>query len=119
MDELREEKSFQKGSLGFWNTVQFTLPLIKNPLYSFITIIIPVAFLSLVNIAIFFQGNDFPAKISAIATLLIAYTTLLPTVRERMPRTPTITLIDLMLYSVILMSLMVLVRGFIDRNTDA
>lgn len=75
-----------------------------------------MVFLSLINLAIFFQEQSLSDRIASIAVLLLAYTTFLPVVRDRIPPSPNITLIEIMLYAIMLSSTLCLLRSFLDRD---
>ena len=101
-----------------WNVAVFEFKLFRYPLTTVIEILIPAVFLALINLAIYFQEVGLSNRISSIATLLVAYTTFLPTVRQRIPPSPRLTLIEVLLYAIMLSSSLCLLRSFIDRNIN-
>lgn len=76
----------------------------------------PIIFLALINLAIFFQEQSLSNRISSIAILLLAYTTFLPTLRNRIPPSPKITLIETFLYAIMISSTLCLLRSFLDHS---
>lgn len=60
----------------------------KYPLTTILSLFFPLVLLAIINLAIFFQSNDIAARIASIATIMVAYTAFLPTVRELIPTTP-------------------------------
>lgn len=96
--------------------VHFKLKLIKDPLQTFLSVLMPLAFISIVNFSVYMMDNVFNDRIATIATLLITYTTFIPTIRQRTPITPRMTLIDVLIISVMLLSIFSLVRSIIDRG---
>lgn len=96
----------------------FEFKLFRHPLTTVIEILIPAVFLALINLAIYFQEVALSNRIASIATLLVAYTTFLPTVRQRIPPSPRLTLIEMLLYAIMLSSSLCLLRSFIDRNEN-
>jgi len=99
-----------------WNTIVFKCRFFRHTEVILITIIVPIVFLSFINLAIFFQEQSLANRISSIVMLLLAYTTFLPIVRNRIPPSPKITLIQLLLYAVMLSSTLCLLRSFLNRN---
>lgn len=83
------------------------------------TIYLPVLLLAIISLAVFFQDFSLSGRISSIATLMVAYTAFLPTVRESIPPSPNVTMVDIILYSLISTCLMCLVRSWIDREKPA
>jgi hypothetical protein len=75
---------------------------------------VPMMLLSIVNLGIFLQGNSLSSRLSAIATLLVAYAAFIPTIRARVPTTPDVTISDIMLYTLMLLSLLCFLRSYID-----
>ena len=55
-----------------------------------LTIFIPLWLLSVINLGIFFQDNALADRIASIASLMIAFVALIPTIREQIPPNPKI-----------------------------
>lgn len=72
--------------------------------------------MSLINLGIFFQDNVFSSRLSNLATLLVAYSAFFPTIRARIPPSPSITMIDLIVYSIISTSLLCFIRSFLNKE---
>jgi hypothetical protein len=88
----------------------------RFPLTDLITIFVPLLLLSLINLTIFFQDNTLSGRVSSIATLMVAYSAFLPTVRTRIPPSPNFTFIDFFVYSLLSSSVLCLLRSYLDRN---
>jgi hypothetical protein len=71
--------------------------------------------LAVINLCIFFQNYNLAERIASIATLMVAYTAFLPTIRESIPPSPSITLVDIILYSLISTCFLCLLRSWFDR----
>jgi hypothetical protein len=63
----------------------FVLPLFKHPLPILFSIFAPVVFLALLNLIIFFQDPNLATRICSIATLMVAFIALFPTIRAQIP----------------------------------
>ena len=71
----------------------FKLPLYKFPLDSIVIIFLPLWLLAVLNLGIFFQSYVLADRLMNIAALMIAFIALIPTIRERLPPSPSITLV--------------------------
>lgn len=90
--------SFEAQSLGEdkiknFQFAHFKIPLYKYPSVALITIFAPLWILGWLNLAIFFQDNGLGNRIAEIATLMIAFVALIPTIRDQIPPNPSITFI--------------------------
>ena len=61
--------------------------------------------------AIFFQDFGLADRIASIATVMVAYTSYLPVVRQAIPPTPNITFIEVLIYTSIVINIFCLVEG--------
>lgn len=69
---LRREKRRESScSPNYSQYTHFVIPLYKYPGNSLLTIFIPVALLSLLSLAIFFQENNLSERIGLIATMVL------------------------------------------------
>jgi hypothetical protein len=71
----------------------FETGIYRFPANTLLMIFIPLWLLALINLAVFFQNHEIKNRIANIATLLVAYSAFLPTVRSKIPPSPNITLI--------------------------
>lgn len=99
-----------------WDTVTLKISIYRHPFTFILSIFLPTILLALFNLAIFFQEQSLGGRIGAVATLLVAYAAFLPTVRERIPPSPRVTLFEICLYAVMSTSMLCLVRSWIDRT---
>ena len=60
----------------------FHFPLYKIPGVTLATIFVPLIFLGLINLAIFFQEPALGDRVLSIATLMIAFVGLIPIIRD-------------------------------------
>lgn len=72
----------------------------RYPVNIIILIFVPLWILSFTNIVIFWASpSDVSGRLQTISGLMIAYAALLPTIREKIPPSPNITLLEFMIYS--------------------
>lgn len=90
----------------------------KYPFTTVLTIFLPIMMLAVLNLAVFFQENSLSGRISSLATIMVAYTAFLPTVRDRIPPSPTITAMDLILMGLCCNCMLCLLRSFLDFGQD-
>lgn len=76
----------------------FVIPLYKYPGNSLMTIFIPLFLLSLLSLAIFFQPNDLSDRLGSIATMVLGYIALIPSIKEQLPPSSRITVIEIVIY---------------------
>ena len=84
----KEEKKAAKPKAPkakYYQYVHYVVPLYKYPLNSLATIYIPVFLLSLLSLAIFFQENNLSERIGSIATMVLGYIALIPSIKEQLP----------------------------------
>jgi hypothetical protein len=84
-----------------------------------LTIFIPLILITILTLFTFVQGPDMNDKIGNIATLMIVYVGLMPVINDSLPPTTKITLIDLVLYSQLGISVLCLIRGYMIKDYDA
>lgn len=96
----------------------FVIPLYKYPGNSLMTIFIPLFLLSLLSLAIFFQPNDLSARLGSIATMVLGYIALIPSIKEQLPPSSRITVIEIVIYISTLCCLFSLVESLlIDESS--
>ena len=76
-----------------------------------LTIFIPLVLITILTLFTFVQGPNFNDKIANIATLMIVYVGLMPVINDSLPPTTKITLIDIVLYFQLTISVLCLIRG--------
>lgn len=87
------------------------------PLSALTTILMPVLWLSLINLVIYYQQVSLANRISNIALLLLAFVTFLPAVRIRIAQSPKFTILEIMLYLTMVSSFFCLLRSVVSRNS--
>jgi hypothetical protein len=92
------------------------IPLYKYPGNSLATIFIPIFLLSLLSLAIFFQQNDLSNRIGSIATMVLGYIALIPSVKEQLPPSSRITVIEIVIYISTLCCLFSLIESFMIED---
>ena len=94
-----------------FKVVSFNIPFYKYPIMDALTIFIPLVLITILTLFTFVQGPNFNDKIANIATLMIVYVGLMPVINDSLPPTTKITLIDIVLYFQLTISVLCLVRG--------
>ena len=74
--------------------------------------------LGVLNLAVFFQENSLSGRVSSLATIMVAYAAFLPTIRDRIPPSPSITAMDLILVALCSNCMLCLLRSFLDFSQD-
>ena len=88
------------------------------------TIFIPLWLLTFVSVYIYFQTTEIVNRILNVAGLMIAYAAIQPIVRDNIPEATTITLVDILIYSDLIINILFLVgsislRPYYDSPTTA
>jgi hypothetical protein len=85
--------------------------LYKFPLSAILTIFTPLFFLDILNFGILFQDKNLEDRIAAIATLVLAFAALIPTIRSQIPPNPTITLVEILVYLQTLPTILAIIQS--------
>lgn len=89
----KDEKPSKPQKVKYFQYAHFQFPLYKYPSVALATIFIPLWLLGLINLFVFFQTSTLDNRLATIATLMIAFVALIPTIRGSLPMTPTITFV--------------------------
>ena len=109
----KKEKKKKLPKVKYSQYTHFVIPLYKYPGNALATIFIPVFLLSLLSLAIFFQQNDLSNRIGSIATMVLGYIALIPSIKEQLPPSSRITVIEIVIYISTLCCLFSLVESFL------
>lgn len=71
----------------------FQVGVYKHPTVTIATIFLPLWILAIINLGIFFQANELSQRIASIASIMVAFIALIPTIRSQIPNYPTIVFI--------------------------
>lgn len=83
-----------------WRFVKFTFQMYRYPTNTLVIIFVPMVILSFINLMIFWGSvTDVSSKLQTVAGLMIAYAALLPTIRDKIPPSPRITLMEYLVYA--------------------
>lgn len=63
-----------------------------------LTVFLPLWLLGVINMAIFLEDNGLGDRIANLSALLIAFVALIPVIREQIPPSPKITLVEWLVY---------------------
>jgi hypothetical protein len=89
------------------------------PTTTILTVFIPIWLLGVINIAIYFQKTEFKDRIANLSLVILAYMAFFPTIRDKIPPSPNFTIIDIILYALLLTSLLSLISsGYTDGKDD-
>jgi hypothetical protein len=78
--------------------VHFRISLYKYPGVNLISIFVPLWILGIINLFIFFQERVLADRIAGIATLTLAFIAFIPTINDKIPQTPNIKLVEILVY---------------------
>ncbi len=103
----QSKKKYKKSKFPIWEFVHIEIPIFKYAVIDMIRIFVPILILSIISLLIFVQenatdGNGFTTLAKRIASgcsLMIAYIALIPMMRSKLPPTPSLTLIEILIYS--------------------
>lgn len=104
-----------------WQFVHIEIPIYKYAVIDMIGIFVPILVLSVISLFIFQQENGLDAagntelskRIASGLSLMIAYVALIPVVRENLPPTPAVTLVEILIYLSTLPNLLAIVSVFV------
>jgi len=94
----------------------FKIPMFRYPIVDMMTIFIPLWLLSFVSIYIYFQTTEIIARIVNVAALMIAYAAIQPIVRINLPEATSITFVDVLIYSELVINILFIVSSISHRN---
>jgi hypothetical protein len=80
-----------------------------------VTIFLPLWSLSLINLCLFFCENDYAQRLTAIATLTLAFIPTVQVVRGQIPSTPKVTFVEIAIYAEIFSTFLFLVESYTKR----
>ena len=116
---VKAEKAAGKVSVKYFQYTHFIIPLYKYPGNALATIFIPIFLLSLLSLAIFFQSNHLSERIGSIATMILGYIALIPSIKEQLPPSSKITVLEIVIYVSTLCCLFSLIESFlIDDHSE-
>lgn len=82
----------------YFQYTHLVIPLYKYPGNSLITIFLPVLLLAMLSLAIFFQEPQLSGRIGSIATMFLGYIALIPSIKEQLPPSSKLTVIETLVY---------------------
>jgi hypothetical protein len=78
--------------------VHFRIVMYKYPGVNLISIFVPLWILGVINLFIFFQDRTLANRIASIATLTLAFIAFIPTINDKIPQTPNIKIVEILVY---------------------
>lgn len=82
------------------------------------TIFLPMLLFAIINLAIFYESNSLKNRIGNLATLIIAFVQIVSVVRESIPPTPKVTMVEILVYLLLLSNLLCLIEGIIRYHNE-
>jgi hypothetical protein len=101
---------------GYYQYVHFVIPLYKYPGNTLCTIFIPMLLLAALSLSIFFQENNLSDRIGLIATMVLGFIQLIPSVKNELPPSSKITILEITIYIETLCCMLPLIESFIIGN---
>jgi hypothetical protein len=104
--------------------VDVEIPIFKYPVIDIIRIFVPIMILSVISMMIFVQENamdynnftELAKRIASGCSLLIAYVALIPMIRSNLPPTPSVTLIEILIYLSTIPNFLAIISSLITQN---
>ena len=118
MRAKNKEAKKPESKVKYYQYTHFVVPLYKYPGNSISTIFIPIFLLALVSLAIFFQEKEMSGRIGAIATLILGYIALIPSIKEQLPPSSKLTIIETVVYIETMCCLLCLWETFMLHEYD-
>ena len=100
----------------YFQYTHLVIPLYKYPGNVLITIFLPMLLLALLSLAIFFQEAELSGRIGSIATMFLGYIALIPSIKEQLPPSAKLTVIEALVYIETLCCMLCLYESFIIRD---
>jgi hypothetical protein len=100
--------------------VHIDLPIFKYPVIDMIRIFVPIIILSAISMLIFVQENAKDAngftllakRIASGCSLMIAYVALIPMIRANLPPSPSVTLVEILIYLSVIPNFLAIISVF-------
>ena len=102
----------------YFQYTHFVIPLYKYPGNYLITIFLPILMLALLSLAIFFQDSELSGRIGAIATMILGYIALIPSIKQQLPPSSKLTVVQFLVYIQALSCMLCLYESFIIRDLE-
>ena len=90
---VAESKKKEVKKVKYFQYTHLIITLYKYPGNSLASIFIPLFLLALISLAIFFQEPELSGRIGAIATMVLGYIQLIPSIKEQLPPSSKMTVI--------------------------
>jgi len=107
-----EDRDKQTTKAKYFQFTHFVIPMYKYPGNSLATIFIPIFLLALLSLGIFYQDNNLANRLGSIATMVLGYIALIPSIKEQLPPSAKVTFIECFIYISTLCCLFSLVESF-------
>lgn len=109
-----------------WEFVHVEIPIFKYPVIDMIRIFVPITILSAISMTIFAQENavdgggftELAKRIASGCSLMIAYVALIPMIRGNLPPTPSVTLVEILIYVSTVPNFLAIISVFTTSFTD-
>lgn len=102
------------------------IPIFKYAVIDMIRVFVPIIILSIISLLIFVQENakdglgftTLAKRIASGCSLMIAYVALIPMIRSNLPPTPSVTLIEILIYASTIPNFLAIISNLITNYID-
>jgi hypothetical protein len=100
------------------------MPIFKYPVIDMIRIFVPIMILSAISMTIFEQENatdsngftTLAKRIASGCSLMIAYVALIPMIRSNLPPSPSVTLVEILIYLSVIPNFLAIISVFVCNS---
>lgn len=103
---MRKEKDAKIKNFQY---VHFRIPFYQYPISNLVNIFVPLWVLGFINLLIFFQDPTLADRLAIISTLTLAFIAFVPTINEKIPQTPYIKLVEILVYTLALATVLCMI----------
>ena len=84
--------------LAYFEYAHFVIPVYKMPGNAWSTIFIPVFMLAVLSIALYFPNSSLETEVGAVATMVLAFIALIPSIKAQLPQTQKMSVTEWIVY---------------------
>lgn len=91
----------------------------RIPILDLLTIFLPIWFLGLISLCVYFLSNDLGSRLKIVTTVMLSFIAYKPLVRKLLPPNPKITFIEIIIYTLLFISFLLLLSSFINDQLES
>ena len=107
-----------------WSYIIIEVPVFKYIVIDMLQVFVPLTLLAIIGLLIFSTENGIYSsgynvltyRLVNVASLMVAYVSLFPVIRESMPPMPGVTLVELIIYVETLPNLLAIISSLLDNS---